>query len=93
VPPQATATILAHLHRSHGRFAVLGNHDYIYGAQEIAAALRKHAIIVLDNKSRTVSFENHSIDLVGIPDARIESEPPNRCLPVSRGATDHCAYA
>ena len=35
----------------HGQFAVLGNHDYIYGAEEIAEALRKHAITVLDNET------------------------------------------
>lgn len=80
VPPQVTAAILAHLHGSRGQFAVLGNHDYIYGAEEIAEALRKHAITVLDNDRRTVSFENHSIDLVGIPDARLESECSKQVL-------------
>ena len=51
VPPRVTAAILAELVGRHGQFAVLGNHDYLYGAEEIADALRGHAITVLDNES------------------------------------------
>ena len=80
VPPRVTAAILAELVGRHGQFAVLGNHDYLYGAEEIADALRGHAITVLDNESRTVNFENHSIDLVGIPDARVERPQSKQLL-------------
>src|SRR5215813_14056025 len=50
VPPRAVAAILAGLDGTHGRFAVLGNHDYVYGAEEVAAALREHGITVLDDE-------------------------------------------
>jgi predicted MPP superfamily phosphohydrolase len=71
VPPRVVAAILAGLNGTHGRFAVLGNHDYIYGAEEVAGALRAHGIIVLDHEYRDVNFEGRSIDIVGIPDAHV----------------------
>jgi uncharacterized protein len=69
VPPRVVASALARLDGSCGRFAVLGNHDYIYGAGEIADALREQGITVLDDECRGVNFEGHSVDVVGVPDA------------------------
>src|SRR5262245_23763504 len=80
VPPQVIAAILAQLDARNGQFAVLGNHDYLYGAQEVADALRAHAITVLDDESWSVKVKNHSIDLVGIPNARVESARSKRLL-------------
>src|SRR5262249_60666232 len=71
VPPRAVAAILAGLDGTHGRFAVLGNHDYVYGAEEVAGALREHGITVLDHEYRDVNFEGRSIDIVGIPDTHM----------------------
>ena len=71
VPPQVVASALARLDGSCGRFAVLGNHDYIYGAEEVADALRENGITVLDDEYRGVNFEGHSVDVVGIPDAHV----------------------
>ena len=71
VPPRAVAAILAGLQGTHGRFAVLGNHDYVYGVEEVAGALREHGITVLDDEYRDVNFEGRSIDIVGIPDAHV----------------------
>ena len=71
VPPQIIAAALARLDGSCGRFAVLGNHDYIYGAEEVADALREHGITVLDHEYRGVNFEGHSVDIVGIPDVHV----------------------
>src|SRR5262249_55084277 len=67
VPPQVLADTLARLDGSCGRFAVLGNHDYIYGAEEVADALRQHGITVLDDEHRGVNFEGYSVDVVGYP--------------------------
>src|SRR5256885_28879 len=53
-----------------GRFAVLGNHDYTYGADEVAAALEAYGITVLSDERRTLRHEGHDIDLIGLPDAR-----------------------
>jgi predicted MPP superfamily phosphohydrolase len=51
-----------------GRFAVLGNHDYVYDADEVAQSFRESGIIVLSDERTEVMFEDHSIDLVGIAD-------------------------
>ena len=80
VPPKVIAAVLARLDARYGQFAVLGNHDYLYGAQEIADALRAHAITVLDDESWSVKVKNHSIDLVGIPNARVESARSKQLL-------------
>ena len=63
----------------HGRFAILGNHDYGYGEQEVAAALRGHGIAVLDHERGTFTFGKHAIDVVGVPDAHV-MRPQARAL-------------
>jgi uncharacterized protein len=80
VPPQTTAAILARLDGPCGRFAVLGNHDYNYGAEEIAAALRRHGITVLDNERRAVTFESRAIDIVGVPDSGVHRPQSKQVL-------------
>ena len=70
VPPRAVAAVLAKLDAPLGRFAVLGNHDYTYGAEEIVTALEAHGIAVLNDETRVLRHEGHDIDLIGIPDAR-----------------------
>jgi predicted MPP superfamily phosphohydrolase len=72
VPPRVIAAILAELSGAIGQFAVLGNHDYTYGAVEVSDALRNHGITVIDDDRQAVKFEGWSIDIVGIPDARVE---------------------
>ena len=58
---------------------MLGNHDYTYGADEVAAALKASGITVLNDETRTLSFEGHDVDLVGLPDAR-ELRPAGQAL-------------
>jgi predicted MPP superfamily phosphohydrolase len=72
VSPRRIAEVLATLHAPLGRFAVLGNHDYDYGDEEIAAVLRAAGIAVLDDDRRELAFEGQAIDLIGIPDARVD---------------------
>jgi predicted MPP superfamily phosphohydrolase len=74
VPPRAIATTLAALEAPLGRFAVLGNHDYDYGGEEIAAALGAAGIAVLADERRELSFDGTAIGLVGIPDARVHRD-------------------
>ncbi len=69
VPPHVVAAILAHLDAPLGCFAVLGNHDYTYGSEDVAAALESQGIAVLSDTRRTLRFEGHDIDLIGLPDA------------------------
>jgi predicted MPP superfamily phosphohydrolase len=68
--PHAVARILAPLDAPLGRFAVLGNHDYNYGADEIAAALTNVGITVLSDEKRNLDLAGGSIDLIGLPDNR-----------------------
>jgi predicted MPP superfamily phosphohydrolase len=68
--PRAVAAILARLDAPLGRFAVLGNHDYVHGADGVRDALEHHGIAVLDDERRTLRHDGHAIDLVGLPDAR-----------------------
>jgi predicted MPP superfamily phosphohydrolase len=71
VPPCTIAASLSRLEAPLGRFAVLGNHDYIYDERAVADALRKHDITVLNHDRWITRFQNHSIDIVGVPDARV----------------------
>jgi predicted MPP superfamily phosphohydrolase len=68
--PATIARIVGRLDAPLGRFAVLGNHDYSYGADAVTAALAAEGIEVLSDACRTVIFEGHEIDIVGLPDAR-----------------------
>jgi predicted MPP superfamily phosphohydrolase len=69
VPPRVIARVLTRMTGRHGRFAILGNHDYVYGKQEIAAALRVQGIAVLDHERGSFNVGRHSIDVIGLPDA------------------------
>jgi predicted MPP superfamily phosphohydrolase len=71
VPPRIIARTLARIMGRHGRFAILGNHDYMYGEQEVASALRAYGIAVLDNERGTFTFGKHAIDVAGVPDAHV----------------------
>jgi predicted MPP superfamily phosphohydrolase len=71
IAPRAVAKVLAGLDAPLGRFAVLGNHDYTYDAEAVAAALRRQGLTVLDDERVTISIGGSSVDLVGLPDARV----------------------
>src|SRR5947207_1824247 len=44
VPPRTIAAALSRLEAPLGRFAILGNHDYVYGERAVADALEHHVI-------------------------------------------------
>jgi predicted MPP superfamily phosphohydrolase len=69
VPPRVIARILARLEAPCGRFAILGNHDISYGAEDVGSALREQGIAVLDDASAPARFENVGFTIAGIPDA------------------------
>jgi predicted MPP superfamily phosphohydrolase len=71
VPPRVIARMMARMTARHGRFAILGNHDYNYGEQAVADALRGQGITVLDHDRGTFTFGGHAIDVVGLPDAHV----------------------
>ena len=72
VPPNTIAAILSRLEAPLGRFAILGNHDYVYGARAVTDELERQNIVVLNNSRLTIQFENRFIDIVGVPDAHVE---------------------
>ena len=80
VPPHAIAAMLTRLGAPLGRIAILGNHDYMYGEDDVAAALRARGITVLDHERRTVTFEGHAIDIVGVPDAHLVRDEAKELL-------------
>jgi predicted MPP superfamily phosphohydrolase len=68
--PATIGAILARIEAPLGRLAVLGNHDYAYGADEIDAVLTSQGITVLNDERHTVRHEGQDIDIIGLPDAR-----------------------
>jgi predicted MPP superfamily phosphohydrolase len=72
VPPRSIATVLSRLTGRCGRFAVLGNHDYIYGRLEVDRALRAAGIVVIEHGQQAFTYEQHRIDVVGVPDAHVQ---------------------
>jgi uncharacterized protein len=71
VPPRTIAAVLSRIKAPLGRFAILGNHDYVYGERAVADALRDSGIAVLDHDRCAVRFQERSIQLAGVPDAHI----------------------
>jgi predicted MPP superfamily phosphohydrolase len=71
VPPRTIARILSRLEAPLGRIAVLGNHDYVYDERAVANALRNSGITVLDHEGWTVRFQDHPIQIMGVPDAHV----------------------
>jgi predicted MPP superfamily phosphohydrolase len=63
VPPRTIAAILSRLEAPLGRFAILGNHDYVYDERAVADALQDHGITVLNHDRCSMRFQNHSIDI------------------------------
>jgi predicted MPP superfamily phosphohydrolase len=80
VPPVVVARLLGRLQAPLGQFAVLGNHDYQKRGEGLAAALIANGIEVLDDERRTIAFEDHKLDLIGIPDARRHREKAQALL-------------
>jgi predicted MPP superfamily phosphohydrolase len=72
VPPHTIAATLGQLRTPLGLYAILGNHDFIYGERLVADALTDHGLIVLHNNGRGMQFENKSFHIAGIPDAQVD---------------------
>jgi predicted MPP superfamily phosphohydrolase len=68
VPPETVAAILGELRAPHGVHAVLGNHDWKYGAQAVRAALRGVGIGVIDNTVVPLARGRDRLTLVGLED-------------------------
>jgi len=71
VPPRTIAAVLGRLVAPLGRFAILGNHDYCYDRYAVTQALEDHGTVVLEHNRRRVMFENFSLHIAGISDAKV----------------------
>jgi uncharacterized protein len=70
VPPETTAAILGLVKPPLCSFAIVGDHDEIYGAHAIAGALRAAGLTVLLNEIVRIIFEGCEIAILGVtPDA------------------------
>ncbi len=54
-----------------GAFAVLGNHDLVFGGPAVTAALERHGITVLRNRAVIVERAGDRLWIVGIDDAMV----------------------
>jgi predicted MPP superfamily phosphohydrolase len=70
VPPETIAELLAVVKPPLGSFAILGDHDELYGASAIAGALQDAGLTVLRNQAADIAFDGQEITIVGVtPDA------------------------
>lgn len=68
LPPEVFCKILGNLHAPCGVYAVLGNHDWDYGYDRTARALRINGINVLENAAVPLRFKGQTIWLSGVGD-------------------------
>ncbi len=68
VHPREIASVLGRLQAPAGVYAVLGNHDYWWGAEEVAESLREAGITVLEDEAVHLRQEGLDFWLVGISD-------------------------
>src|SRR4030088_958853 len=71
VPPRTIAAILPRRDAPPGRLAILGKHDYVYDERAVTDAMQDHGITVLDHARAGLQFQNHSVDVIGVPDAQV----------------------
>ncbi|WP_104697630.1 MULTISPECIES: metallophosphoesterase [unclassified Helicobacter] len=61
--------LLKGLRSKFGTYYVLGNHEYFHDTKEILEKLKENNIIILNNTSSTISYENKAlINIIGITD-------------------------
>ena len=70
VAPEQAASILARLSAPLGVWATLGNHDWWHDPREVAGALERHGIRVLEDKAVRIQRGDAHFWLVGISDFR-----------------------
>lgn len=70
VPPGVVGEILGRLAAPLGVHAILGNHDWHYGADEVARALSRHGIEVYLNRGVRLAHRGTPFTLAGLADNR-----------------------
>lgn len=65
---EGCAAALGRLSAPGGVYAILGNHDYVHGAEGVAAALSARGIRVLRNESAAIGSGERKLWIVGLDD-------------------------
>lgn len=78
--PEPVARALAGLRPRLGTVAVLGNHDWRFGGERVAAALGAAGIPVLENEATAVEHDGGRLWLAGVGDARLRLADPEAAL-------------
>jgi predicted MPP superfamily phosphohydrolase len=78
--PAAVARALGGLRTRLGSVAVLGNHDWRYGGEEVAAALAAEGIHVLENRALRVETPEGPVWLAGVGDERLRLADPESAV-------------
>jgi predicted MPP superfamily phosphohydrolase len=80
------AAVLGRLRARHGVVAVLGNHDFRVGADEVTRALRREQIDVLRNRHTAIRRAGHTLYLAGVDDLGYGADLTRALHRVPRGA-------
>ena len=65
------------------KYAILGNHDLLVGANDVTAAIAKHGIPVLRNACLPIERDGARIWLAGLDDPVVGRPDPDLAVPVS----------
>jgi uncharacterized protein len=84
---EPAAEILGGIRAREGTFAVLGNHDFRVGADEIARALDRHGIELLRNRHTRLRRRGQTFYLAGIDDFRYRADLSSAMRGVPRDAS------
>jgi predicted MPP superfamily phosphohydrolase len=83
---EPTAAMLGHLRARYGVFAVLGNHDFRVGGDQVACALRRERIEVLRNRHTAVRRRGQALYVAGIDDFGYGADLPRALRGIPPGA-------
>jgi predicted MPP superfamily phosphohydrolase len=72
--------LLSRLHAPLGKFAVLGNHDYAAGPEEVADLLTKAGFTVMNNDHIRLEREGNAIYVAGVEDMWLGQDAELACL-------------
>lgn len=96
------AGILAGIQASHGRFAILGNHDHQTNAHTVAEALQTSGISVLRNRALPIERDGARLWLAGLDDVlagrpdmpgTLRRIPKNECIILAVHEPDYADVA
>ena len=86
---EAGADAMAGIESTHGTFAVIGDHDYWSGEEEITNALEQRGVQVLRDENRVVDYHGESILLTGVTEIYSTRPSQDRLQELMDGAGEY----